>query len=87
MKREERIQNKVKCLLRKLNAPRWLHHFGPKTYEFYMHLVALLIRSYCKLSYRRIVKLLNLLGGLYAQANLLCKTPQRRFLNGCGIKH
>jgi len=62
MGKEERIENKVKHLLRKLNAPRWLHHFGPKTYELYMHLAALLIKTYCKLSYRRIVKLLNLLG-------------------------
>src|SRR3989344_4980202 len=77
MKREERIQNKVKCLLRKLNAPRWLHHFGPKTYEFYMHLVALLIRSYCKLSYRRIVKLLNLLGIICPSKSALQDTAKK----------
>lgn len=63
MKKEETIQNKVKHLLKKLGLPRWLHHFGPKTYELYEHLVALLIRFYCKeMSYRRVVKLLDMFG-------------------------
>lgn len=57
-----KVFKKVKHLLKLLNAPRWLHHFGPKKYEFYEHLVVLLIRNYCQLSYRRIVKLLDLLG-------------------------
>ena len=61
-KREIKLVNKVKRLLKCLGCPRWLHHFGPKTYELYEHLVALLIRYYCKLSYRRIKKLLDLLG-------------------------
>ena len=62
MKREIKIVNKVKRLLRRLRCPRWLHHFGPKKFEFYEHIVALLIRHYCQLSYRRTVKLLDLLG-------------------------
>lgn len=63
MKREERIENKVKHLLRKLGMPRWLHHYGPKTYELYEHLVALITRHYCKgLSYRRTVSLLRMFG-------------------------
>jgi transposase len=62
MNKEEELINKVKRLLRRLGMPRWLHHFGPKIYEFYQHLAALLIRFYCRLSYRRIKKLLDLLG-------------------------
>lgn len=62
MKKEERLVNKVKRLLRRLGCPRWLHHFGPKTYEFYEHLCALLIRAFCKLSFRRVKQLLDLLG-------------------------
>lgn len=62
MKKEVKIVKKVKCLLNLIGAPRWLHHFGPKTYEFYEHLVALLIRYYCRLSYRRIVHFLDLFG-------------------------
>lgn len=42
--------------------PRWLHRFGPKTYELYEHLCALLIRSYCRLSYRLVKKFCDLLG-------------------------
>lgn len=61
-KKEVKLINKVKHLLTCLGMPRWLHHFGPKTYELYQHLVALLIRYYCKLSYRRIKKFLDLLG-------------------------
>src|SRR3989344_1570799 len=61
MKKEEKLVNKVKRLIRSLGCPRFLHRFGPKTYELYEHLVALLIRFYCRLSYRRVKKLLDLL--------------------------
>lgn len=62
MKKEEKLILKVKRLLRRLGMPRWLHHYGPKTYELYRHIVALLIRAFCRLSYRRTKKLLDLLG-------------------------
>ena len=62
MKKENKLVNKVKRLLRRLGYPRWLHHFGPKTYEFYEHLCALLIRFFCRLSYRRVKQLCDLLG-------------------------
>jgi len=60
--KEEKLVNKLKHLLRRLGTPRWLHHFGPKKYEFLHHLFALIVRFYCKLSYRRIKKLLDMLG-------------------------
>jgi len=62
MKRGTKLLNKVKRLLKRLGCPRWLHHFGPKTYEFREHLQALLARAYCRLSYRRIAKFFDLLG-------------------------
>lgn len=62
MKKEIKLINKIKRLLRRLGCPRYLHHYGPKTYEFYQHMVALVVRWYCRLSYRRVVKLLDLLG-------------------------
>ena len=62
MKKENKLVKKVKRLLRRLGCPRWLHRFGPKTYEFLDHLSALLIRAYCRLSYRRTRQLLDLLG-------------------------
>jgi hypothetical protein len=62
MKKETRLVNKVKRLLRRLGCPRWLHHYGPKKYEFLDHLLALLIRAFCRLAYRRVKQLLDLLG-------------------------
>jgi len=62
MKKEIRLVKKVKRLLRRLGCPRWLHHYGPKTYEFLEHLQALLIRAFCRLSYVRVKELFDLLG-------------------------
>ena len=62
MGKENKLVKKVKRLLRHLGCPRWLHHFGPKTYEFYEHLCALLIRFFSRLSYRRVNQLCDLLG-------------------------
>lgn len=59
---KSKLVKKVERLLRRLGCPRWLHHFGPKTYEFYEHFCALQIQRYCRLSFRRVVKLLDLLG-------------------------
>jgi hypothetical protein len=62
MTKENKLVNKVKRLIRRLGCPRWLHHFGPKTYEFVEHLTALLVKAFCRLSYRRVKQLLDLLG-------------------------
>lgn len=62
MNKEVKLVKKVKRLLRRLGCPRWLHRFGPKTYEFREHLCALLMRAFCRLSYVRIKKLFDLLG-------------------------
>ena len=61
MIKEIKLVKKVKCLLRRLGYPRWLHRFGPKTYEFFEHVSALLVRSFCQLSYRRVKQLFDLL--------------------------
>src|SRR3989338_2093105 len=60
--KEEKLVKKVKYLLRRLGCPRWLHHFGPKKYEFIEHLCALLMRAFCRLSYRRVKQLFDLFG-------------------------
>lgn len=62
MKKGNKLVHKVKCLLRRLGCPRWLHRYGPKRYEFLHHLCALLVRWYCRLSYRRVKYLFDLLG-------------------------
>ena len=59
MKKEVKLVKKVKRLLRRLGCPRWLHHYGPKTYEFLDHLLALLVRAFSRLSFRRVWKLLD----------------------------
>ena len=62
MKKENKLVKKVKGLLKKLNIPKFLNKFGPKIYELHEYLSVLLIKHYCKLSYRRTVELLDLLG-------------------------
>ena len=95
MDKQNKLVKKVKRLLKRLHCPRWLHHFGPKTYEFWQHLVVLLIRHYCKLSYRRIVQLLDLLGIKCASKSALQYTAQhipkwlwdRALQETAGMKH
>ena len=62
MKEKEKTVNKVKRLIRKAGLPRWLHHFGPKKYEFWQHGLAYLIKQECRLGYRRVCNLLRGLG-------------------------
>ena len=62
MKKEIKLVNKVKRLLRQLKVPKRLHRFGPKTYEFADHFTALLIKFFCRLSYRRTKQFLSTLG-------------------------
>lgn len=77
MKKEEKLVNKVKRLIRRANIPRYLHRFGPKTYEFCEHLQALLTKAYCKLSYARVKHLFDLLGIRCPSKSALHYTMQR----------
>ena len=58
---ECKLVYKIKRLIRKLGLPRWLHRYGPKTYETWHHLLALTVKL-CNLSYRSVVFLLRALG-------------------------
>jgi len=60
-KRKLNWLKRFKRLLRRLGCPRWLHRYGPKTYEFLDHFVALLVRFFCRLAYRRVKRILDLL--------------------------
>lgn len=75
--KEVKLVRKVKRLLQRARLPRWLHRFGPKTYELYQHVLALLIRELCKLSYRTTSKLLNALGFLTPTYSALAKMLYR----------
>ena len=77
MKKEVKLINKIKHLLRKAGIPRFLHHFGPKKYEFYAHMFALFVKQACKLSFRRVAKLLNMLGFEVPTYSALCKMQKR----------
>jgi len=77
MKEEIKLINKVKCSLKRLGCPRYFHHFGPKTYEFYQHVVALLLKEVFKLSFRRVSNLLNMLGIEVPTYSSLCITRKK----------
>ncbi len=62
MKKKTKLVQKVKHLLHKINAPRYLHHFGPKMYELWHHVFALFIKAECQFSYRRTTNFLRKLG-------------------------
>ena len=62
MRKEEKLVQKVKGLVRKAGLPRWLHHMGPKKYEFWHHAIALVVKEECKLGFRRVSRLLKGLG-------------------------
>lgn len=62
MEKEAKLINKVKRLIRRTGLPRWLHHFGPKKYEFLQHAIAYIVKQECKLGYRRVTRLLRWLG-------------------------
>jgi len=77
MNKENKLIKKVKRLLKRLRCPRWLHNYGPKIYEFYEHFAALLIRFFCRLSYRRAKKLLDLVGIRCPSKSSLQRTAQK----------
>ncbi|MFC1800821.1 transposase [Nanoarchaeota archaeon] len=62
MRKQNELINKVKHLLKKCNAPRHLHHFGPKLYQLWQHVFALFIKAECQFSYRRTTTFLRNLG-------------------------
>ncbi len=77
MKKEEKLSRKIKRLLERLGYPRWLHHFGPKTYELHQHLFALIVMSVCRLSLRRVHKFLAMFGYRVPTFSALCKSRKR----------
>ena len=68
---------KVNDLIKKANHPKWLHHFGSKKYELADHILALLVKQECKLSYRRATRLLSDFGIKAPKYNTLCVAKKR----------
>jgi transposase len=77
MRKEAKLIHKVKRLIRKAGMPRWLHRFGPKKYQFWQHLLALLVKQECKLSYRRTHRQLTSLGYDIPTYSALAKSALR----------
>lgn len=77
MKREVNLVKKIKGILGKAGCPRFLHYFGPKKYEFKQHTTALLLKEVCKLSFRRVNKVLSMLGLAVPTYSALCKMRKR----------
>ena len=71
MKDKKQLIDKVKHLLRRAQAPQFLHHYGPKTYKLWQHVFALFVRSYCRLSHRRTTQFLRDLGFSVASKSTL----------------
>ena len=71
MKKRDGLVDKVKHLLTRVRAPKYLHHFGPKMYELWQHVFALFIRNYCQLSYIRTTQFLRQLGFCVATKSTL----------------
>jgi len=77
MKKEIRLVKKLELLLKRINCPRWLHHFGPKKFKFYQHGFALLMKEVLRCSFRRCEQLLEMFGIKVPTYSALCKMRKR----------
>lgn len=77
MKKEKNLAKKIFSLLRARDYPRFLHHFGPKTYELYQHVFGLLIKEVTKMSFRRVSNFLQMLGFDVPSYSALCKRRKK----------
>lgn len=77
MKKEERLVNKVKCLLRRTKLPRHLHRYGPKKFFFWQLALGLIVKEVFRLSYRRAMKFLNEFYGINLHWTTLQKCRKR----------
>lgn len=59
MKKEERLNRKIKRLFRQAGHPRYWHHMGPKKFETWLLCLGLIIKQIYQLSYRRAMKFLD----------------------------
>lgn len=71
------IVDKVNGILNEIQAPRFLHQYGPRTYALWQHAIALFLKEECQLSYRRVSNLLNGLGHTVPTYSALAKMRKR----------
>lgn len=77
MKKEVKLARKINRFLRRLGCPRFLHHFGPKKYELFHHIFALLAGAVFHLSLRRLEKMLRMFEINCPTYSALCKSRKR----------
>jgi Transposase DDE domain len=78
MVKEVKLARKIKRFLKRLGYPRWLHQFGPKTYQLFDHVFALIAVAIFRLSLRRVEKLMKELFGIKTPTySALCKSRKR----------
>lgn len=77
MKKEERLVNKIKRLIRQAGLPRFLHKYGPKKFLLWQLCLGLLIKEVFRLSYRRAMKFLNEFYGISLHWTTLQKFRRR----------
>jgi transposase len=77
MKKKERLENKVKHLIRQASLPRFLHRFGPKKFLLWQLCLGLLIKETFRLSYRRAMKFLDEFYGIKLHWTTLQKFRKR----------
>jgi transposase len=59
MKKEKRLDIKIRRLFKQAGHPRWVHHMGPKKFETWTLCLGLVIKQVYRLSYRRAMKFLD----------------------------
>ena len=77
MKKEERLVNKVKRLIRQAGGPKHLNKFGPKKFLLWQLCLGLLIKEVFRLSYRRAMKFLDEFYGIKLHWTTLQKFRKR----------
>lgn len=94
-KKQSKLHKKICRLLKQLNFGRFLHHFGPKKFTLVQHLVALLLKETCRLSFRRVETILGIFDMEVPTYSALCKSRKRippSLWNSllqltCGVEH
>ena len=77
MKKEVKLTRKISRFLRMMGCPRWLHHFGPKKFEFKQHVFGLLMKEVLKCSFRRCCEILKMFDVVTPTYSALCRCRKR----------
>ena len=77
MKKEVKLTKKIFSLLSSAKFPRFLHQFGPKTYELAQHVFGLLVKEICQMSFKRVSNLLKMLVFDVPSYSALCKLRKK----------